>query len=153
MLNEIYTAATNLPVVIQGALGSALFALLLYLGQKVFALTANRIAKSSRSRRKIYLLEQQVKYNVTKSKDFSARSAFVSLLIYRASRSLFKALIWLALGLAFGPLYWTLSIVGYCGCIYFLFKGLNTVSAPETVADVDEKLKEIKAELDILNKA
>jgi len=153
MLNQIFTAATNLPVVIQGALGSGLFALLLYIGQKIFTFTANRIAKSSRSRRKVYLIEQQVKYNVTKSKDFSARGAYVSLLTYRASRALFKALIWLSLGLAFGTLYKNLSIVGYCGCIYFLFKGLNTVSAPESVDDVDAKLKEIKTELEALNDA
>jgi len=153
MLERIIAAATDLPVIVQGALGSALFALALFGGQRLSTLLGRRFAKSSRERRKTYLIEQQLKYHVLKSKEYSAKGAFVSLLVYRASRSFFKAIIWLTLGLAFGTIIDVLGLVGYCGCLYYLFASLNTVTGPETVPDVDAKLQEIKTELEALNEA
>ncbi len=151
MFEHIVAAATDLPVIVQGALGSALFALALFGGQRLSTLLGRRFAKSSRECRRIFLMEQQLKYNVLKSGEYSAKGAFVSLLVYRASRSLFKSLIWLTLGLAFGTIIEVLGLVGYCGCLYYLFAGLNTVTGPETVPDVDAKLQAIKKELEALN--
>lgn len=153
MLDRLVAAVTDLPVILQGALGSALFALALFGGQRISVLVGSQFAKSSRKRRKVYLIEQQIKYNVVKSKEYAARGAFVSLLVYRASRSLFKALIWLTLGIAFGTMKEVLGLVGYCGCLYYLFAGLNTVTGPESVPDADAKLQEIKTELETLNDA
>jgi len=143
MIDRLVSAITDLPVIIQGALGSALFALALLVGQRLFALSAERYARSSILRRRRYLIEQQIKYNVLSATDYAARTAFVSLLIYRASRSLFKALIWLTFGLSFG----IFGFVGFIGCLYYLFRGLNTVTPPERADDVPKKLEEIKDEL------
>jgi threonine/homoserine/homoserine lactone efflux protein len=153
MFERFLTAATDLPVIVQGALGSALFALVLFAGQHLSALLGSRFAKSSRKRRKVYLIDQQIKYNVLKSKEFAEKGAYVSLLVYRASRSLFKSLIWLTLGFAFGTMDQIFGLVGYLGCLYYLFKGLNTVTGPESVPDVEAKLQQIKAELEALNEA
>jgi hypothetical protein len=40
MLERLFAAASDLPVIVQGALGSALFALLLFVGQRAFAYMA-----------------------------------------------------------------------------------------------------------------
>ena len=153
MVEKLIAAAMDLPVVFQGALGSALFALFLFLGQRLAVIVSKRYAKSSRARRKVYLIEEQIKYNVLRSKHYSTRGAFVSLLLYRATRSLFKALIWLTLGLVFGSVHEALGLAGFFGCLYYLFKGLNTVTPPKSAPDLEAKLAEIKAELESQNEA
>ena len=132
---------------------SALFAALAYLGQKAFAIAGKHVAGVSKKRRRTYLTEQQIKYNVLAAKDIPERGAFVSLLTYRASRSLFKALIWLTGGLMLGAADALLGVVGYFGCLYYLFLGLNTVTGPETVKDIHVKLEEIRQELTKLDEA
>ena len=149
MTDQLITAITDLPVILQGALGSALFALMLYIGQRLSTFVSRQYAQSSKQRRRRLLVEQQIKYNVLHANDFAARNAFVSLLIYRACRSLFKALIWLTLGLIFG----FFGFVGYIGCLYYLFQGLNTVTRAEKVDDIGKKLQEIQDELASLGDA
>ena len=151
MLDNIYTAVTDLPVIIQGALGSALFAAILFAGQRVFAYSTQKLSSISKDRKRRYLIEQQIKYNVLAATAIPDRGAFVSLLIYRASRSLFKALIWLTAGLMFGNIDTILALVGYFGCFYYLFIGLNTVTAPEQVSNATEKINEIRLDLEKLN--
>ena len=153
MLDRLLAAASDLPVIVQGALGSALFALVLFVGQRAFLFFAEQRAKHSRTKRKRYLVEQQIKYNVLNATGVANRGAFVSLLIYRAARSLFLALLWLSLGLIFGSVLNVLGLVGYFGCVYYLFLGLSTVTGPKKVDDVAEKLQQIKAELESLDGA
>lgn len=153
MLERILEAATDLPVVIQGALGSALFALILVLGQRIAALIGARLAATSRSRRETFLTEEILKYTVLSVQDYPSKAAFVSLLTHRASRSVIKALIWLTLGLAFTTVIPILGLVGFLGCLYYLFAALNTVKGPEHVEDVEKKLEALKAEKKQLEKA
>jgi hypothetical protein len=153
MLERLYSAVTDLPVIIQGALGSALFASIVYVGQRIFSVVQLRFSALSKERRRTYLLEQQIKYNVLSTKGLPNRGALVSLLLYRASRSLFKALIWLTSGLIFGSVDSTLGLVGYFGCIYYLLLGLSAVTGPEPVEDNEAKLEEIRNELAKLDEA
>lgn len=81
----------------------------------------------------------------------SDRGAFVSLLVYRAARPLFLALLWLTLELIFGSVINIFGIVGYLGCVYYLLRGLSTVTGPQRVDDAEKKLSEIKAELQSLD--
>ncbi len=146
MLEKIIAAVTDLPVLIQGALGSALFALVMVLGQRLAAFIALKLTATSRKRRKRFLIEEILKYNVLSTNDYATRGAFVLLLLYRASRSLFKALIWLTLGLIFSAANPVLGLVGFLGCLYYLFAALNTVRAPEQVEDVEAKLEALKTQ-------
>lgn len=143
MNDQLITAITDLPVILQGAMGSALFAFTLYFGQRLFTFISDKYAQSSKQRRRQHLIEQQIKYSILQTTDYATRSALVSLLIYRAFRSLFKGLIWLTLGLTVG----IFGFVGYIGCLYYFFQGLNTVTSAKTVDNVERKLQEIKDEL------
>jgi len=153
MLETLYAAVTDLPVIIQGAMGSALFAAFVYVGQRLFSSSQRKLSQLSKDRRRRYLLEQQIKYNVLAASGVPERGAFVSLLLYRASHSLFKALIWLTTGLIFGSVEGFLGLVGYFGCIYYLLLGLNSVTGPEPVEDKKAKLEEVRAELAKLDEA
>ena len=146
MFDKLVAAVTDLPVIVQGALGSALFALLLFMGQRLTTWLIVKYSQSSRARKRVFLIEESLKYNLTNADDYATRGAFVSRLSYRALRSLFRSLIWLTLGLIFGIVDKIFSIVGYLGCLYYLFSGLNTLMPPTRVKDVEAKLEEIEAE-------
>lgn len=140
------TAITDLPVIVQGALGSGLFALALYVGQIAFRYSAGKATKINRDRRLAYLTDEIAKLHLLKGKTFSLKSAFLSLLIYRASRGFAKAFIWLTLGLLFGSFSPSFGVAGYLGALYYFFSALNTLRAPPKVDDVPTKLAELVAE-------
>ena len=152
MLEKILTAVTDLPVIFQGAIGSGLFALVYFLGQKLYSFGRNFITKHSQSRRHTYLTEEIAKYRIATSDNYAKSNAITTVLIYRSMRSLFKALLWLSLGLLFGSVGFIFGAVGYLGAIYFLFQGLNTVRAATKAEDKKQRLDELQAELKSLQK-
>src|SRR5690606_4819398 len=117
------------PVIFQGALGSALFALVLFAGQKIAAYFLDTLRANSRQSRIRQLKEQLIRLRALKAKDRAERTYYISLLWLRASRHVIKALIWLTLGLAFNTILGVLGVVGFMGAIYYLFFALNIVKA------------------------
>lgn len=152
MIDRLLSAISDIPVIVQGALGSALFSLILYVGQRVSSSVKCKVTSHSQRRRKAYLIEERIKYNVLVAENYDERAAYVSLLLYRASRNLVKALIWLTLGLMTGSLIWVLGVVGYVGALYYLFNALTTVTGPAATDDYEKRLEEISAEIERLEK-
>lgn len=146
MSQDFASALTNLPVIIQGALGSALFAVIVWLGQKLFTFAASRATRFTRLRRIDYLTDEIAKLHFVKGKDFALKGAFLTLLVFRSLRSFVKAFIWLSLGLLGGALNPIFGTVGYLGAMYYFFSALNTLRAPEQADDVAAKLGELSAE-------
>jgi hypothetical protein len=149
-MDRLVAAIADFPVIVQGALGSALFALLLIVGQRVTAWAKQKEASSSVKRRRRYLIEEGLRYHVLAATDSATRGAFVILLLFRATRNLFKALLWLTLGLITGSVLNVLAVVGYLGALYYLFAGLSTLAPPSQKVDPKTKLAEIRRELEPL---
>ncbi len=145
-MTVLLNAISDFPVIVQGALGSALFALCLYLGQKATVASRQWAASLSKRRRRRYLIEEIARYNVIANKDYAIRGAFVTLLLLRACRSLFKALLWLTFGLITGNVIGVLSVVGYLGALYYLFGGLSTLAPADKSVDAKERLRQLRAE-------
>ncbi len=147
MAQNWLSALTDLPVIVQGALGSGLFALALLLGQKAFRYAATRTAKFNKNRRLAFLTDETAKLHILQGEEFSEKSALISLLILRSLRGFAKALIWLSLGLLcsmFAPVF---GVAGYLGALYYFFSALNTLRAPERAEDIPAKLAELAEEL------
>ena len=121
MSADLIAQIGNIPVIIQGALGSALFTIILFVGQKITHLLRRKISESSTKRRREFLIEENLKLLLLLSNDFSTRGAFVSLLNFRATRKIFLALIWLALGLVGSSIIDIFGVVGYLGGAIFSF--------------------------------
>lgn len=151
-MSSLLKAISDYPVIVQGALGSALFALCLYLGQKIAVSVREWVASLSVKKRRRYLTEEVIRYNAIASTDFATRAAFVSLMLLRASRSLFKALLWLTFGLISGSVIGVLGVVGYLGALYYLFLGLSTLAPTDKTVDPKERLAELRAELKSIKK-
>ncbi|UVL37136.1 hypothetical protein LOY43_12125 [Pseudomonas sp. B21-041] len=147
-MEKLIASIQDFPVIVQGALGSALFALALYIGQKVAAYCFDSFRANSKKSRIRQLKEQYIRLRALSSEDRAESAYFASLLWLRASRHVVKALIWLTLGLAFGSAFEPLSIVGFMGAIYYLFFALNIVKPISYDGDVQQKLVEIKEEME-----
>jgi len=145
-LLELQQAIQQWPVIIQGALGSALFALIMYLGQKLFAHVNHFISSVSNNSRISELTTEKLKLGMLTFRGEKS-AIFAAPLVYRMSRKLLKALIWLVLGLIFGNFSNLLSVVGFLGSLYYLIIALNVVSPYETSEDSEERLQKINDEL------
>ena len=146
MSQSLFTAITDLPVIVQGALGSALFALVLWLGQKAFRTTMARITKFNRARRIDYLADEIATLHCLKGDDLSKRGVFVSLLVYRSLRNTARAFLWLTMGLIASAVVPVFGIVGYLGALYYFFAMLNTLRGTSGKEDVEARLEELYKE-------
>ncbi|WP_444930958.1 hypothetical protein ACJJIF_04015 [Microbulbifer sp. SSSA002] len=145
-MSDILTIIIEWPLIIQGALGSGLFWLVLLLGQKITFLSSRIISQRSEKNEIHYLKTLRDKYIGLKAhqdKNIPFANYVITGSIYKSLRSLYKGLIWLALGLCFGSVIPVLGVVGFMGCIYHMFKGLSVVQAIDTSASPSEKIAEI----------
>jgi hypothetical protein len=137
------------PVIVQGALGSALFAFSVYILPKLFRPINHKLASLSTSSRISELNTEKVKLGLFKAKG-GDKAIFAAPLLYRMSRPSLKAFIWLVLGMILGQVLGILSLVGYLGSVYYFFSALDVVSVYEYDGEPNDRLKEINDEIDSL---
>ena len=139
------------PVIVQGALGSALFWLALIVGKKVIDFSKLLYSKHSESSRRTWLTNRSGMIMLVLNKETDEQSHMASLLLYRASRYLFKALMWLVLGLLMQIVYPVIAVIGYLGCLFYLMEGFTIVGGTgESEEELIKELETIRAELDTL---
>lgn len=150
-MDKLIAAIQDWPVLIQGAVGSAIFWLVLVIGQRIASGISAEIRRRSRKTERAYLQNQIIRLNALKSGSNATSGAYyASVLWYRASRDLIRGLIWLTLGLMFGTLSSVFAIVGFLGCLAFLFAAHEVVKPISDDGKIDEKLAELTARLAVL---
>lgn len=146
-MNELIEAVKAWPVIIQGALGSALFWLILVIGQLVTDTLAKRYSHHSREARGSWLTNEYGKLRAATSRTDEEFATYATILLYRASRRLFSALMWLAMGLIFQSIFMPAGIVGFLGCVYYLFQGGQIIGMLRPKAEANEQLEAVVKEL------
>jgi len=143
-MNELIEAIKAWPIIIQGALGSALFWLILMAGQYVIELSTKLYSKHSTRSRKSFLWSKLAKYDAF----IEADSFKISVVLYRSTRHFYKALMWLVLGLITQSFITIGGIIGFLGCLYYLFKAYQLIAPWND----DEKKKDLpELRLNLLN--
>jgi len=151
-MQEIINIIKEWPVIVQGALGSGLFWLTLLIGQKIIEFLSYRYSKHSTKTRKTWLINRTAVIGLRLSYSVEEQGVYTSILLYRASRFLFHALMWLALGLTVQVIFVPLSIIGFLGCLYYLIKGISVVGASsKSEKELEKELKSIHEELRVIN--
>ena len=151
-MEDLYKAITEYPVIVQGALGSALFAFLFFIGKKTFQIIDDILSKYFKQVKLESLIRLQKKYiglKAHRSKDLLKSSSIRTELLYVGFRNFINGVIWILLGLIL-DLYET---IGYLGGIYYMFKALYSVQKI-TISDdldIDKKIKEISEQIKKLN--
>lgn len=143
-MKELIEAMKAWPIIVQGALGSALFWVILVFAQKSFDFCSKLYSTHSASSRKSFLISKFVKLNA-----FITGNQFdISAVMYRSLRFLYKSLMWLALGFIFENLFSIGGVIGFVGCFYYLSKAYQLVSPLDE--DINKSLEErdkVKEEL------
>lgn len=146
-MDQLIEALRDWNIILQGAIGSALFYLFLKVGQKTTSYFLDNYKSFSKKTRIRQLREKIFRYSAINTKDIHERTYYATILWYRASRHFIKGMIWMTLGLAFSFLLPVLGIVGFIGTLYYLFLALEIVKGINYDGDVTEKINEINKEL------
>lgn len=149
-MDELIETIKNWPMIVQGALGSGLFWLVLLVGQYLVENAINLYSRHSENSRESYLVSKMCKYDA-----FIKGSAFfLNATIYRSMRFFYKAIMWLILGLLFQQFLSTLSTVGYLGCLYYLLKAYGIISPwnKDEIVSLEHEREKVVAELKSMGK-
>ncbi|WIG82412.1 hypothetical protein KFZ68_06995 [Photobacterium damselae] len=150
-MSELLEIIKQWPVIIQGALGSAVFAFTLSLAQRIFTMMNHRISSLSVKTQINELQTEKLKIcmDLAKGRD---KALFSAPMLYRMSRPFLRGLIWLVMGLMLGNVSFVLAIVGYFGSIYYFVNALNIVSPYDFDGNHSQKLEEIDTKINELKK-
>jgi hypothetical protein len=151
-MNELIDAIKAWPVIVQGALGSALFWLVLVLGQRIRAAIAVKHSHYSKTARLSWLVSEQIKYSAFTATTMESQSHHITFLLYRASRPALKSLMWLIYGLVMDSIAHPAGVIGYMVSLVFLFRAFEIIG-PVVNDNPQETLKSINEEIEKLNAA
>ena len=155
-MQKLINALSDWPGLVQALVAAAVFSGLLSLGKISYRFVTTHINRMSRKRAIRRLSNQLWRYKAFKSYDDISdpyRAAYPALLWYRASGDAIRGLIWLTLGLitqSFLPIF---GIIGFAGCLLYLFGALEVVApVPYGITDVDEKIADLTTTIERLTK-
>jgi len=147
LLDEIL----KLNVIVQGALGSALFWLIAYLGEKLVRRLGLAFGKFSTNHQLEKLRSERLRYMALEANtDHTSANLAITALIYTSLYNITRGLIMLVLGLIFGSVLPVLATVGYLMAIYYFFLASHAVRDTDDDVDPSTKLKEINAMIEKL---
>lgn len=149
-MKEYIDAVLEWPLIVQGALGSGLFWLILIIGQYFTGRLSQLLSTYSKEYRLRLLRSQWAKYYGYKALQDGDRALSSSMqvsLLYIAFRDFIRGMIWVVLGMLFSSVFPILGVVGFIGGLYYLFKTLSHVRRIDTTVDVAGKLKELECEI------
>ncbi|MFB3240567.1 hypothetical protein Q7C15_17470 [Aeromonas salmonicida] len=150
-MSDILKIILEWPVIVQGSLGSGLFWVVLFLGQKAFEKSWEKYSIHSVKARRSWLINRSAVIRLRLTRPIDQQSFYASILMYRSSRYLFKALMWLALGLALEIIFSPISLIGFLGAIYYLIEGYSIVKGTtEDEENLKAELQKISEELSSL---
>jgi len=136
-MEQIIATVTNWPVIIQGALGSALFTLLFFLGKVISKRTFFVIEMFSNHQEESKQSLYKIRLRAIKSETPEKKSMWLHLLIYKILGNVVRAFIWLIFGSISSSIIPVFGIIGYLGALYYLF---NTLTAYKDItSDVTDE--------------
>ena len=148
MIVEMIEAIKDWPVIVQGALGSALFWLISLIAQRAVAVGVEKISNHSNNERLSWLVSRNAKHEAFGGTQDSAKAAYAtSSLIYRSLRPVYKGVTWLGLGLiasAFTPIG---LAIGGVGLTYYFLKAYDVVSPISFEENTQEEWDKVHNEL------
>ena len=153
-IQDLIEAVKAWPVIVQGALGSALFAVVVSLVKWAFRVTRQRQKFQSIRSRRTALQDRICVLQAVLAEDQREAAEFLVLVLYRASRHGISAMIWVVYGLAAGSMIPLIGNIGFLVALYYLLKMAAAVGPVqyESLDDAKRELDESEAEVENLDK-
>tara|TARA_R110002124_G_scaffold226254_1_gene391428 strand:+ start:683 stop:1201 length:519 start_codon:yes stop_codon:yes gene_type:complete len=147
-LNEIIEIIKGWPGIVQGALGSGLFWLILLLGKELSAKATLYFSKKGKARRIGWLISRDCKHEAFGGTNDYARAAYAtSCLIYRSLRHAYMGFMWLGLGCIAYTVADIGLAIGGVGLVYYFLKAYDVVSPFGEEENTPEEWKKVHQEL------
>lgn len=148
-IQDLIEAVKAWPVIVQGALGSALFAMVLAFVKWAFRVTRQKQSFQSLRTRRIALQDRTCSLEAFVADSQQEAAGFIVLVLYRASRHGINAMIWVVYGLAAGSMIPLIGNIGFLVALYYLLKTAAVVAPVrhETSGEAQKELDEAKAEI------
>lgn len=154
-MREFIDAILQWPAILQGLLGSALFALISFVGERVLRRLGPLASKVSLESRKYRVLVDMARHaGFRKGVSTQVTILFAAMLVLEAMRFIVRALLMICLGLMTTDIVPTFGFVGYAMAVYYLLKAVAVTRDTPDEADHDAiyqtlsvELKEIKDKL------
>ncbi|HHF3199684.1 hypothetical protein MTR11_23440 [Vibrio sp. CCB-PB317] len=145
---NIIDTITAWPVIVQGALGSALFAITSFLGQKIVRFFFSKWEKYSRTNNEVLASQKVALIGAYIDNDRNELSNVLTLMMFSSFHYIMKAVLFVAFGLVAESLLPAFGLAGYFIGFIYLFKAM-TYSPHLAFLDnhTEEELKEIKEQL------
>lgn len=150
-MNEVVQEILKWPVIVQGALGSGVFWVILFLGQKIVLFLSGRLSRYSTKKRIGSLRIESLKYKITLNNQ-PHRASFIGILLYKAVGRTTLGLVWLTLGLAFQSIIPVFGLIGFVGALYHFFNAWQIFRPLDTEVDREGRINEIAQEISELEK-
>lgn len=150
-MNDLYNAVKDWHIILQGAIGSGLFWVVLIVGQKIVVFASDKFSYHNKNSRISWLASAALKYQPCEYGSTDETHVITSL-VYRSIRLFYKSMLWVILGFVINMFFYPLGIIGFIGGLYFLFKASEVVSPIEQDDDMQLKYDEIIEELNNLKK-
>lgn len=148
ILIELIEVVKDWPVIVQGALGSGLFWIILLIAQKSFDFGVSYLSKHSKQQRSSWLVSRYAKLKAFGgSKDKVEAVYSISAVSYRSLRPLYKGFMWLSLGLITYPFNEFGIAIGGIGAVYFFLKAYEVVSPINSELNTAEEIRKVHQEL------
>ena len=135
---DIFEEILKWPIIVQGALGSALFWLVLLLGQKSTNFLASKVSSDKQVATFFCHLAKSAP-----NQDQKVRGFFYCL--YGAFHYFLKAFIVIVLALLISPYNHVASIAGYLISLYFLFRSLSYVQHFSSLGSNEDSIRYLKS--------
>ncbi|NKW89661.1 hypothetical protein HGG65_08550, partial [Alteromonadaceae bacterium A_SAG4] len=148
-MDAIFKLITDSHVIIQGALGSALFWLILVIGQYLFSFIGTKITFANAAYKKETLYREYMQRKLTKG---DMRHEIISMSMYQALSYLLRGFVFLGLGFIMSEFIPLSNSIGGLGFLFYLFRALGWlkpfyVGARETDLELWKRIEEIEQEL------
>lgn len=136
---DIVKTVTDWPVIVQGALGSALFWAILEIGQRSIRRVAARLGSDKKTANWFALAAHEA------SGEGGAKARFICL--YGAMHYVLKGLIVTVLSWAVSPLLDVFAVVGYLIAAFFFFRALAFVPHTASLGPIPERRRRFNESL------
>jgi len=150
-MNNIIETITAWPIIVQGALGSALFALISFLGQKAVKFLFSKWEKYSKQNNKVLDSQKIALIQGYINNDQKLINHVLSIMVFSSLHYLMKATLFVGLGLVAESLLPVFGGVGYFIGFIYLFKAMSYSPnigylSKKSPTELEGIIKELEAE-------
>ena len=150
-MNDILTKIQDYPTVIQGAIGSALAAFLIWVLQQTYLVSRRVVSRISPRYRRNVKIDRMLRLRALCSRNAEERHFTIVALIYRGGRSFLHAILVLVIGLLLSSSIPILGKIASIVAAFLIVRTLNIYTPSKAPVDCEQQIEQLESEVEDLD--